>query len=139
MIFSGFYSERQCAGCEYTKGRTTPTSLLLFVALMGVGASIVMPTVIDLFGAHWWVFVGVPAGELVVIVVAMSLLVSVRDTLQGPLDSCPRCPGTMVLKYSGIYDFAFIPTVLELLLTILFVAGHVPIIFMVWSRAGGPG
>ena len=135
VIFSGFYSERQCAGCEYTKGRTTPTSLLFFVALTGLGTSLLMPVATDLFGAHWWVFVALPAGELVVILTAMSLLVVVRDTLQGPLESCPRCSGTMVLKYSGMYDFAFIPTPLELLLTILFIAGHVAIIFLAWNRA----
>ncbi len=139
VIFSGFYSERQCAECGHTKGRTTPTSLLLFVVLMGLGTGLLMPVVTDLFGAHWWFFVALPAGELVVILTAISLLVSVRDTLQGPLESCPRCSGTMVLKYSGMYDFAFIPTPLELLLTILFIAGHVAIISLVWNGAGGPG
>lgn len=60
-----------------------------------------MPVVADLFGAHWWVFVALSACELIVIVTAMILLVIVRDTLQGPLESCPRRSGTMVLKYSG--------------------------------------
>ena len=47
---------------------------------------------------------------------ACELIVIVRDTLQGPLESCPRRSGTMVLKYSGMYDFGFIPTPVELLL-----------------------
>ena len=116
MIFSGFYSQQQCTECEHTKGRTTPTSLLFFVALMALGTRLLMPVVADLFGAHWWVFVALSACELIVIVTAMILLVIVRDTLQGPLESCPRRSGTMVLKYSGMYDFGFTPTPVELLL-----------------------
>jgi len=82
VIFSGCYSERQCAECEHTKGRTTPTSLLFFVALTALGTRLLMPVVTDLFGGHWWVFVALPAGELIVIVTAMILLVIVRDRLK---------------------------------------------------------
>ncbi|MCH9014589.1 MAG: hypothetical protein IH877_02720 [Gemmatimonadetes bacterium] len=53
VIFSGFYSQQQCTKCEHTKGRTTPTSLLFFVALMALGTRLLMPVVADLFGAHW--------------------------------------------------------------------------------------
>ena len=59
MLFSGSYSERQCASCGHKVGRTTPTSLLFFILLAGGGIAVVVPGLARLYGPKWWYFAAV--------------------------------------------------------------------------------
>ena len=132
MLFSGFYSERKCTGCGHTIERATPTSILFFLLLAGVGTAVVVPALARLYGLKWWYFASVGGAELILVLVTISGLDWIHGKIQGSLDTCPRCSGTMTPTVSGMYDFALLPTVLEIVLLVIFVAAHVGIVF--WLR-----
>ncbi len=57
----------------------------------------------------------------------------------GSMETCPQCSGTMTPTVSGMYDFGCLPTLLEVLLLVIFVAVHIGIILWLGdvSAAGG--
>jgi hypothetical protein len=125
MIFSGFMRSRGCAECDYVSVRPTPTSILFFLALAGGGTAFIIPGLSAVYGSSWWYWLAVPVAELVAIFLAMSALVWIRDRIRPFPKSCPRCSGEMVSKDSGFYDFGCLPSAIELLLILVFIAMHV--------------
>lgn len=138
MLFSGFYSEHKCTNCGHTIGRATPTSLLFFLMLAGVGTAVVSPQIARIIEApwKWWHSVAVGGAELILVLATVSVLDWIHGKIQGSLDTCPRCSGTMTPTVSGMYDFALLPTVLEIVLLVIFVAAHVGIVFWLRGLAG---
>jgi MFS family permease len=133
MIFSGFVRVRGCAECDYETARATPTSLFFFLGLAAGGVGLIIPGLTDVFGSRWWYWVTVPIAELVVIFLAMSALLWLRDRIHPFPTSCPRCSGELVPKASGFYDFGCLPTAVELLLLLLFITVHVAIAYSLIS------
>lgn len=132
MVFSGFYRERQCASCGHDVARTTPTSLLFFLMLVAAGIAVVVPQLARLYGPKWWYFAPVGGAELILVIVTLGALDWVRDRIFGSMETCPLCSGTMKPTVSGMYDFAWFPTLLEVVLLLVFVAVNIGI--MLWLR-----
>ncbi len=124
MIFSGFMQSRGCTRCDYETVRATPTSILFFPALAAIGTGFVVPGLSDVFGSRWWYWLAVPVAELLGVLLAMGALVWLRDRLRPFPEECPRCSCRLVSKGGGFYDFGCLPSALEFLLLILFVAAH---------------
>ncbi len=125
MIFSGHMQSRGCVECDYVTVRPTPTSIFFFLGLAAAGTGFIIPALSDVVGSRWWYWLAVPIAELVVIFLAMSALVWLRDRLHPFPANCPLCSGEVVSKGGGFYDFGCLPSALEFLLLILFVGAHV--------------
>ncbi len=139
MLFSGFYSERQCASCGHKVARTTPTSLIFFLMLAAGGTGVVVPGLARLYGPKWWYFAPVGGAELILVVVTLGGLDWIRDRILGSMETCPLCSGTMKPTISGMYDFGCLPTLLEVVLLVIFVALHIAIILWLRSASGAGG
>ena len=138
MLFSGFYSERLCVSCGHKVARATPTSLFFFLMLVAGGIAVVVPQLARLYGPKWWYFAPVGGAELILVIVILAVLDWIRDRILGSMKTCPLCSGTMKPRISGMYDFGCLPTVLEVILFLIFVAVHIGIIL--WLRgASGTG
>ncbi len=79
MLFSGFYSERQCEACGHKVARATPTSLLFFLMLVAGGIAVVVPQLARLYGPKWWYFAPVGGAELILVIVTLAALDWIRD------------------------------------------------------------
>ena len=139
MLFSGSYHERKCASCGHKIGRTTPTSLLFFVLLAGGGIAVVVPQLARLYGPKWWYFASVGGAELILVIVILTVLVWIRDRVLGSMETCPQCLGTMKPTISGMYDFRWLPTLLEVVLLVIVVAAHIGIILWLRTASGAGG
>ncbi len=139
MLFSGSYRERQCASCGHKVGRTTPTSLLFFILLTGGGMAMVVPQLARLYGPKWWYFAPVGGAELILVVVILAALDGIRDRALGSMETCPLCSGTMKPTVSGMYDFRWLPTLLEVVLLVVFVAVHIGIVLWLRTKSGAGG
>lgn len=124
MIFSGHLSTRGCAECDFQVARPTPTSILFFFGLAAIGTGFSIPGLSNAFGSRWWYWLAVPVAELVAVFLAMGALLWIRDRILPFPTRCPRCSGTLVSKGGGFYDFGCLPSAVELLLLLLFVAAH---------------
>ena len=138
MLFSGQYSERECASCGHKVARSTPTSLLFFLMLAAGGMAVVVPRLARLYGPKWWYFALVGVAELILVTVILGALAWIRDRVLGSMKTCPRCSGTMKSTISGMYDFRSLPTLLEVVLLVVFVAVHIGIVFW-WRTASSAG
>jgi hypothetical protein len=69
----------------------------------------------------------VPIAELVGIFLTMSALVWIRERVYPFPAGCPRCSGALLSKGCGFYDFGCLPSAVELLLLLLFIAAHAAI------------
>ena len=135
MIFSGFFEERTCPSCGDRRTRVTPTSLLFFVLLAVGGLAVLTEAHGALFEPRWWHW---PAGfvaELILLLLLLTVLLWVRDTLLPLPGACPTCSEPMVTTTTGFYDFALLPTQSEVLLLVLFVGAHLA--FLTWLSPGG--
>ena len=65
-------------------------------------------------------------------IVTLGALDWIRDRILGSMEICPKCSGTMKPTISGVYDFGCLPTLLEVVLLVIFVAVHIGI--MLWLR-----
>ena len=139
MLFSGSYSERQCVSCGHKVARATPTSLLFFILLTGGGMAMVVPQLARLYGPKWWYFAPVGGAELILVVVILAALDGIRDRVLGSMETCPLCSGTMKPTVSGMYDFRWLPTLLEVVLLVVFVAVHIGIVLWLRTISGAGG
>ncbi len=139
MLFSGSYSERQCVSCGHKVARATPTSLLFFILLAGGGIAVVVPQLVRLYGPKWWYFAPVGGAELILVIVILTVLDWIRDRVLGSMETCPQCSGTMKPTVSGMYDFRWLPTLLEVVLLVVFVAVHIGIILWLRGASGAGG
>ncbi len=139
MLFSGSYSERQCVSCGHKVARATPTSLLFFILLTGCGMAMVVPQLARLYGPKWWYFAPVGGAELILVIVILTVLDWIRDRVLGSMETCPQCSGTMKPTVSGMYDFRWLPTLLEVVLLVVFVAVHIGIVLWLRTISGAGG
>ncbi len=139
MLFSGFYRERQCVSCGHKVARATPTSLLFFILLTGGGMAMVVPQLARLYGPKWWYFAPVGGAELILVIVILTVLEWIRDRVLGSMETCPQCSGTMKPTVSGMYDFRWLPTLLEVVLLVVFVAVHIGIVLWLRTISGAGG
>ena len=139
MLFSGSYSERQCVSCGHKVARATPTSLLFFILLTGGGMAMVVPQLARLYGPKWWYFAPVGGAELILVIVILTVLDGIRDRVLGSMETCPLCSGTMKPTVSGMYDFRWLPTLLEVVLLVVFVAVHIGMVLWLRTISGAGG
>jgi hypothetical protein len=125
MFFSGQVVGFGCTQCGYESARQTPTSILFWIGLAAAATAFMVPALSDALGLRWWYWVVVPLAELVLIVLLQGFLVWLRDALVPIPKKCPQCSGLVERKYGGFYDFGCMPTVLEMLLFLILIAGHV--------------
>ena len=124
MIFSGHMQIRGCADCDYQAVRPTPTSIFFFLGLTALGTSFIVPGLSDAFGSRWWYWLAVPVAELVGIFLAMGALLWIRDRILPFPRTCPHCSGKMLARGGGFYDFGCLPSAVEFLMLVLFIATH---------------
>ena len=125
MIFSGHMRISGCTECDYETARSTPTSFIFFIALAAMGTAFLLPGLAAVHGSRWWYWVVVPIAELVAIFLLMESVVRLRDRIRPMPAKCPQCSGEMEWKGSGFYDFGCLPSAVELLMLLLFIATHV--------------
>ena len=125
MIFSGHMLICGCSECDYETARSTPTSVIFFIALAAVGTAFLLPGLAAAHGSRWWYWVVVPIAELVAIFLLMGSVVWLRDMIRPMPAKCPQCSGEMERIGSGFYDFGCLPSAVELLMLLLFMAAHV--------------
>jgi MFS family permease len=136
MIFSGHFVDAECPSCGFTRGRKTPTSILFFLLLAAAGAGLLLPVLKNVFGWRWWYLIAIPAGELVLPFLLLSLLAGLQELLFPLPKRCPSCSAEMEAGSCYWYDFGCLPTLLEVLVCGLHLVGH--IVAILWI-AGGAG
>ena len=91
MLFSYGWVVRICEACDFRFERAYTSSILLIVALAGIGTGLWAGWLDGRLGLRWWMTLGLLVGNAVLAVLALSAPDLVRDWISPVPNKCPEC------------------------------------------------
>lgn len=130
MIFSTGVTRYKCVSCSHEITRATSTSVLYYLALLGIGVAVIVPFYERAFGPALWERM-VPIVIVLATLIASALVWSVASSpFRESVKTCSRCAGQIEIVGGG-FSHGIVPNLDDVVIGLLFGGLQVAVVFVI--------